>query len=106
MNLHGGGLAHLEQAILMKVTLPNRACGHIELPEEDVEGRQRGMVGRLKKALYGTRDAPLAWQEALTRTLKEMGFQVSSLHPALFYHSKRDMCVAIHVDDMLCSETH
>ena len=43
----------------------------IELPSEDVEGIQNGMVGRLRKVLYETRDAPLAWQEALSRSLRE-----------------------------------
>ena len=76
---------------------------YIELPEEDVEGRQKGMVGRLKKALYGTRDAPLAWQEALGKSLREWGFRCSRLHPALYYHEGRDVCVVVHVDDMLCA---
>jgi len=75
----------------------------IELPQEDTEGRKRNMVGRLRKALYGTRDAPLAWQEALTQSLLAWGFRRSELHPALFYHPVRDIELAIHVDDMLCS---
>ena len=75
----------------------------MELPSEDHEGISKGMVGRLKKALYGTRDAPLAWQEALTQSLEEWGFIGSKLHPAIFHHPGRDMDLVIHVDDMLCS---
>ena len=74
----------------------------IELPEEDEEGRKRGLIGRLKRALYGTRDAPQAWQEELTRAMKDMGFVGSKLHPALFFHPGRDVEVVVHVDDLLC----
>ena len=77
----------------------------IELPREDTEGIQKGMVGRLRKALYGTRDAPLAWQEELSRSLNEWGFKRSKLHPALFTHIEKGIDLVIHVDDMLCSGT-
>ena len=33
---------------------------YVELPEEESEGGK--YVGRLAKTLYGTRDAPVAWQ--------------------------------------------
>ena len=38
-------------------------------PDEDKEGVLQLMVGRLRKALYGTRDAPMAWQEELSSSL-------------------------------------
>ena len=75
---------------------------YIELPECDREGIAKGMVGMLLKALYGTRDAPLAWQEALTRFLVDLGFEASKLHPAIFHHPSRNVDIVIHVDDMFC----
>ena len=53
-----------------------------------VEGKY---VGRLKKALYGTRDAPQLWQKELGSTLKDLGFKDSPLHPGFFYHEDRDI---------------
>ena len=50
---------------------------YIELPEEDPESKTGNMVGRLEKALYGTRDAPQAWHEELSKTLQELGFKMS-----------------------------
>ena len=38
----------------------------IELPKEDKRSQNRNLVGRLLKALYGTRDAPQARQKELT----------------------------------------
>ena len=68
---------------------------YIELPDCDKEGKKKDMVGKLVKALYGTRDAPLAWQETLTKFLIELGFQASKLHPALFHHPSRDVDLAL-----------
>ena len=41
---------------------------HIELPAEDPLAVEGKYVGRLKKALYGTRDAPQLWQKELGST--------------------------------------
>ena len=46
----------------------------IELPKEDKRSQNKNLVGRLLKALYGTRDAPQAWQKELTETLISLGF--------------------------------
>ena len=35
-------------------------------------------VGRLKKALYGLRDAPQIWKWHLAKTMREIGFNESS----------------------------
>ena len=38
---------------------------YIELPSEDPMSEGGNMVGKLDKAMYGTRDAPAAWQAEL-----------------------------------------
>ena len=53
---------------------------YIELPAEDPLAAEGKYVGRLKKALYGTRDAPQLWQKELGSTLKDLGFKDSRLH--------------------------
>ena len=45
---------------------------YIELPEEDPLAESGDFVGRLQKALYGTRDAPQLWQKELARTLNDL----------------------------------
>ena len=45
---------------------------HVELPEEESEGGK--YVGRLVKTLYGTRDAPVAWQKVVKDEMFRLGF--------------------------------
>ena len=44
----------------------------------------RPQVLRLKKALYGTKQAARLWQQALVKRLKTMGFTQSAHDPCLF----------------------
>ena len=56
---------------------------YIELPTEDA---QEGMVGKLEKSLYGTRDAAMNWAAAYTTVLIEMGFTKGTSSPCSFVH--------------------
>ena len=47
----------------------------IRLPEEDEKAKEGKWMGRLRKAMYGTRDARAAWQSEVERTMKEAGFK-------------------------------
>jgi len=75
---------------------------YIELPDEDPM-KAKGYVGKLVKAMYGTRSAPLIWQKVVRRKMKEMGFSASTTIPCLYYHLEKDMYVVAHVDDFLMS---
>ena len=56
---------------------------YIELPDED-DMKQKGFIGRLKKAMYGTRSAPRMWQKVVKQTMTDMGFSsVSYTHLTL-----------------------
>ncbi len=44
---------------------------YVELPKED---QQEGMCCRLKKAMYGTRDAAQNWELEYTEIMTEVGF--------------------------------
>ena len=49
---------------------------YIELPPEDpMYGK--GFIGRLRKAMYGTRDAPQVWQETVRRAMESLGYEAS-----------------------------
>ena len=73
----------------------------IRLPDGAQPQDGRCWIGRLKKSLYGTRDAPLIWHDLLTSTLKSIGFKHSVLNPGLLVHHERGLKLAVHVDDLL-----
>jgi hypothetical protein len=70
---------------------------HVELPEEESEGGK--YVGRLVKTLYGTRDAPVAWQKVVKDEMFRLGFTECKVTSGVYYHSERDLRVVTHVDD-------
>ena len=77
----------------------------IELPEEAMEGESRDMIGLLKRAMYGTREAPQCWQEHITAIIVGMGFKEGKANPCVFHHPQRDVTISVHVDDLLCAGT-
>ena len=54
---------------------------YVELPPED---HTPGMVGKLMKSMYGTRDAAQNWGETYTRYLEEIGFRKGVTSPCVF----------------------
>ena len=74
---------------------------YIELPGAESQGGQ--YVGKLVKALYGTRDAPLAWLTVVKGDMQEMGFKECKVTSGVFTHPERDVRVVVHVDDFLVS---
>jgi hypothetical protein len=66
----------------------------MELPE----GRE---VVRLKKALYGLRQAPRLWYEDINNFLLSIGFHPSIADPNLYIQN--DLLLLLYVDDMLIS---
>ena len=76
---------------------------YIELPSQDPRHGDGGLVGMLRKAMYGTRDAPQIWQQEVQKAMESLGFTMSTLQPSVYYHREKDMVVVVHVDDFLCS---
>ena len=75
---------------------------YIELPEQDPMLNKGDYVGKLVKAMYGTRDAPQFWQEVVERKMISLGFNPSKLHPSVYYHPTRKTLVIAHVDYFMC----
>ena len=71
---------------------------YVELPPEDV-GYEEGYVGRLRLALYGTRDAASLWQECLSQHLADIGFTRGKSKPCVFFHAERNIHTLVHGDD-------
>ena len=78
---------------------------YIERPVEDPMSEGGGwwhLVGKLDKAMYGTRDAPAEWQAELERAMIKLGFRPVVSTPCLYCHSLLDVRVVGHVDDLIC----
>ena len=71
---------------------------YVEIPQEDPDWSP-DVVGRLKLALYGTRDAAKLWQECVATHLTSIGFQRGKSNPCVYYHAKRSLRVLVHGDD-------
>ena len=57
---------------------------YVELPLEDPLAASGQYVGKLERAMYGTRDAPMIWQDHLQKTLLDRKFKESVTHPVVF----------------------
>ena len=51
--------------------------------------------------MLGLRTSPRRWQEHLSGKLKEHGFVQDQRDPCLFVNTELDICIGVHVDDML-----
>jgi hypothetical protein len=62
-----------------------------------------GVVCRLRKAIYGLRQAPKAWHSKLKTVLEELGFKESTSDPGLYICETTDgpCYLLVYVDDML-----
>ena len=76
---------------------------YIELPSSDPLAAGGFHVGRLNRALYGTRDAPLLWQKELGQTLAKLDFVQSRLQPGVYVSKLRGIVLVSHVDDLLAT---
>jgi hypothetical protein len=76
---------------------------YVQQPPGYIVAREKGKVYRLRKALYGLRQALRAWNAKLDATLKEMGFQQSA-HEAAMYRQgsgRSILLIGVYVDDLI-----
>jgi hypothetical protein len=68
---------------------------------------KEGKVLRLRKALYGLRQAPWAWNAKLDSTLKGMGFGQSPQEAAIYRRGNggNALLVGVYVDDLVITGT-
>ena len=76
--------------------IPKRKL-HVFLPKELGQGPKA--CARLKRCVYGTRDAGMLWEECYSTALLAMGFRRGIASPCCFHHSERNIRVVIHGDD-------
>ncbi|CAK0857324.1 unnamed protein product [Prorocentrum cordatum] len=74
---------------------------YVEMPPE--YGMGRGYVWRLKRSLYGLREAALRFQEFLESIVVGIGFKVCKAEPTIYHHTEKGIRVVVHTDDPLAS---
>ena len=72
----------------------------IDVPTEDPWSQLDGVFAKLVGSLYGTRDAPLVWQDWLRRPMKLLGFKESLRVPCMFYQETEGVEIIAHVNDL------
>ena len=103
-----GGLAPQKRIVVMDVkgaflhaAMRRKVC--INLPEEATRGDNEQMVGLLKRAMYGTRDALQCWQEHVKGLMEELGFAAGTANPCVYRHRTRNLVISVHVDEFICA---
>ena len=71
---------------------------YVDLPPEI---RKPGMCARLRRCLYGTRDAPARWEAFLATELCKMGFTQGLSSPCCCYHQEKQLRCVVHGDDFM-----
>ena len=76
---------------------------HVTQPEGFVVAGKEEKVYRLRKALYGLRQARRAWNVKLNGILQELGFTRCPKEPSLYRKEERKgvLIVVVYVDDLL-----
>ena len=99
---HGGEIHHLDvKTAFLHGELKEEV--YVVQPDGFVIKGQEAKVYKLKKALYGLRQAPRAWNVKLNKILRELNFHRCSKEPSLYRKEERDqlLIVAVYVDDLL-----
>ena len=75
---------------------------YIEQPQGFETDDREAYVCRLKKALYGIKQAPRAWYGRIDGFLKSLGFNKSNTDSKLYYKVENDgiMILLLYVDDL------
>ncbi len=71
---------------------------YIDLPEED---HTPGMIGRLLRTIYGTRDAANQWDAFFNDKVAKLGFDVGLSNPCLYRHRSALSIGWRHGDDLI-----
>ena len=77
---------------------------HLQFPRE--LGAPKGKIARLKRCVYGTRDAGLLWEDTYASCLEAMGFIRGTANPCCFHHPGRDLRLVVHGDDFTTLGRH
>ena len=75
---------------------------YMELPKDfAVQDSTEDYVLRLRKTLYGLRQAPLSWYDHLKGHLEQRGFTQSKYDPCLFFDATKQILCLVYIDDVI-----
>ena len=77
------------------------------VPDRDAQGRQ--LVCKLKKSLYGLKQAAREWNEVLNATLLRFGFRRGRIDTCVYRYDAsggRTLILLVYVDDLVCLYSH
>ena len=77
---------------------------YMRQPEGFVEPNKELLVCHLNRSIYGLKQSPRCWNQALDKRLKEMGFQQTAGDPCLYVLSRPEQAVfivAVYIDDII-----
>ena len=96
-----GAMAAKGSANAWQLHEPHAECArelYVELPPE--LGKP-GLCGRLRRCLYGTRDAPARWEALYTDRLEGIGFRRGAASASCFWHAGRRLRCTVRGDDFM-----
>ena len=71
-------------------------------PEGSINDGQEHLVCRLDRSIYGLKQSPRCWNQALDAQLKLMGFKQSKSDPCIYTSTKDGLFIlAVYMDDIL-----
>ena len=71
-------------------------------PEDYAIQGKETLVCKLKKSLYGLKQSPRCWNEALDKQLKNMGFEHANSDPCVYTASGGEVfLIAVYIDDII-----
>jgi hypothetical protein len=93
------------KSVFFNGDLKEEICMH-QPPRFMIPGKE-GKVLRLRKTLYGLRQAPRAWNAKLDSMLKEMGFGQSPHEAAIYRRGNggNALLLGVYVDDLVITGT-
>ncbi|GJV58844.1 retrovirus-related pol polyprotein from transposon TNT 1-94 [Tanacetum coccineum] len=94
--------------LLMLINGPLKEEFYVSQPEGFIDPEFPDHVYRLKKDLYGLKEAPRAWYDKLSSFLIEHGFTKGIIDPTLFTrcHGGDILLVQVYVDDIIFGSTN
>jgi hypothetical protein len=60
-----------------------------------------GKVSRLRRGLYGLKQAGQNWNKTITASLLKLGFRTTSADPSVFVNNEHQVILSLYVDDLL-----
>ena len=74
---------------------------YVEVLAEDDRASGGDYVGRLRRFMYGTQDAPAIWQKVIGQMLVSRGFIASKVLACVFFNPETGLRLVAHVYDFL-----